>query len=303
MPHCEVMPYHGWQECLCVSDGNWELIATTQVGSRLLRFGFAGEGNQFWLNPDDRGKTGGDVWRIYGGHRLWHAPEHPVRTYAPDNDPIEWDWDGQRLLLRQPVEARTGIQKEVEIRPAEHAVEIVHRLVNRNLWTVRLAAWALSVMAPGGVALIPQEPYQPHPDALLPVRVIALWAYTDMSDPRLCWGKRLIQVRQSPTVSHPLKIGMSNTLGWIAYWHGETLFVKRYRHARSAVYPDGGCNTEIFTNAAMLELETLSPLTELPPGEALEHTEWWSLHRVGAMPAEEAAIIEALARCSVAPLP
>lgn len=303
MPHCEVIPYHGWRECLRICDGNWELIATTQVGPRIIRCGFVNGQNLFWEHPDQQGNTGGETWRIYGGHRLWHAPEHPVRTYAPDNDPIEWDWDGQRLLLRQPVESRTGIQKEVEIHPTAHAIEIVHRFVNRTLWTVRLAAWALSVMAPDGVALIPQEPYQPHPDALLPVRVIALWAYTDMSDPRLCWGKRLIQVRQDPTASHPLKIGMSNTLGWMAYWHGETLFVKRYRHARSAAYPDGGCNTEIFTNAEMLELETLSPLTELPPEGMLEHTEGWSLHRAGTMPAEEAAIIEALARCGVAPLP
>jgi len=303
MPHCEVMPYQGWQECLRVSDGNWELIATTQVGPRIIRCGFVNGQNLFWEHPDQQGNTGGETWRIYGGHRLWHAPEHPVRTYAPDNDPIEWDWDGQRLLLRQPVEARTGIQKEVEIRPAEHAVEIVHRLVNRTLWTVRLAAWALSVMAPGGVALVPQEPYQPHPDALLPVRTIALWAYTDMSDPRIRWGKRLIRVRQDPTASHPLKIGMSNTLGWMAYWRGETLFVKRSKYHPGAEYPDYGCNTEVFTNAEMLELETLSPLTELPPEGVLEHIEEWSLHRVGAPPAEEAAIIESLARSGVAPLP
>jgi hypothetical protein len=36
MPQCEVMSYHGWQECLRLSGGNWELIATTQVGPRLV---------------------------------------------------------------------------------------------------------------------------------------------------------------------------------------------------------------------------------------------------------------------------
>ena len=25
---------------------------------------------------EQMGKTGGDEWRIYGGHRLWIAPEH-----------------------------------------------------------------------------------------------------------------------------------------------------------------------------------------------------------------------------------
>lgn len=65
------------------------------------------------------------------------------------------------------------------------------------------------------------------------------------------------------------------------------------------MYPDGGCSAEIFTNAEMLELETLSPLTELPPEGVLEHTEWWSLHRVGVMPAWEEAIMGALACCGV----
>ncbi|MCX7994095.1 MAG: hypothetical protein N2651_10570, partial [Fimbriimonadales bacterium] len=249
--------YGGWQKCLHLTNSAWELIIPTQVGIRILHFGFMGEENQFWQNPDDVGAAEGDTWRLYGGHRLWHAPEHPVRTYAPDNAPIEWAWDGKRLLLRQPVETRTDIQKEVEIRPAEREIEVVHRLINRNLWSIRLAAWALSVMQPGGVALIPQEPYQPHPDALLPVRSLALWAYTDMSDSRLRWGKRLIQVRQDSDTPSPLKIGVSNTQGWMAYWRGEILFVKRYKHHPDAANPDLGCNTEVFTNAAMLELETL----------------------------------------------
>ncbi|MCS7190113.1 MAG: DUF4380 domain-containing protein [Fimbriimonadales bacterium] len=281
---------------LHLTNGVWELKVPTQFGIRILHFGFVGEESLFWLNPDEVDQSGGDTWRLYGGHRLWHAPEHPVRTYTPDNTAIEWAWDGTRLLLRQPVEARTGIQKEVVICPDGQELAVVHRLINRNLWSIRLAAWALSVMQPGGVALIPQEPYQPHPDALLPVRVLALWAYTDMSDPRLCWGKRLIQVRQERTATQPLKIGVSNTRGWMAYWRGETLFVKRYEYRPDAAYPDFGCNAEVFTNAAMLELETLSPLTELPPDGVLEHTERWSLHRVGAMPEDEAAVWHAVAQ-------
>ena len=31
----------------------------------------------------EKGKTGGSEWHIYGGHRLWHAPEVMPRTYYP----------------------------------------------------------------------------------------------------------------------------------------------------------------------------------------------------------------------------
>jgi len=294
MPQCEVVSYHGWRECLRLSDGDWELIATTQVGPRLLRFGFVGGQNLFWEHPDQQGATGGNEWRIYGGHRLWHAPEHPLRTYAPDNDPIEWEWDGTRLHLRQPTEPHTGIQKEIEIHWYDGAIEVVHRLINHNLWSVELSAWALSVMAPGGRAILPQEPFQPHPEALLPVRPLALWAYTDMSDPRWRWGKRYIQLCQDSTTSAPQKAGVLNRQGWMAYYRDGELFLKRFDCFPDALYPDFGCNCEVFTNAEMLELETLSPLTRLLPGATLEHTERWSLHQVGELSEEEAAIEQML---------
>ncbi len=44
-------------------------------------------------------------------------------------------------------------------------------------------------------------------------------------------------------------------------------------------YPDFGCSFETFTNAEILELETLGPLTRLRPGETVTHTEHWNLHR------------------------
>lgn len=281
-----------WGDTLRLSDDNYMLVIPTQFGIRILHFGWADGENLFWMEPPSAAPP--TQWRVYGGHRLWHAPEHPVRTYLPDNAPIEWHWDGQHLQLRQPIEPQTGIQKEMVLTPAADSLRVCHRLINCNLWAVQLAAWALSVMRPEGVALIPQEPYRPHPDALLPVRSVALWAYTDMSDPRLKWGKHLIQVRQDPHALAPLKIGVSNTRGWAAYWLGETLFVKRYAYTPDTDYPDRGCNTEVFTNAAMLELETLSPLTTLPPAGVLEHVEQWSLHRVGILPDEEAALVQAV---------
>ncbi|MEN3001404.1 MAG: hypothetical protein ABDI19_06135 [Armatimonadota bacterium] len=279
-----------------LSDGVWELIATTQVGPRLIRFGFVGGQNLFWEHPEQQGKTGGSEWRIYGGHRLWHAPEHPIRTYAPDNDPIEWDWNGVRLVLRPPVEAPTGIQKEIEIRWHEGFIEVIHRLTNQNLWAVELAAWALSVMAPSGRAIIPQEPFRPHPEALLPVRPLALWAYTDMSDPRWRWGKRYLQLRQDPKMPTPQKCGVLNRQGWMAYLLRDELFLKRFDCLPEATYPDFGCNCEVFTNADMLELETLSPLMRLEPGATLVHVEWWSLHKMGELSEEEDALDAALAQ-------
>ena len=81
--------YGGWPNCVKLSNDQIELIATTDVGPRIIRFGYVGGQNLFTECKDQLGKTGGDKWRSYGGHRLWHGPEDPQRTYYPDNSPIE----------------------------------------------------------------------------------------------------------------------------------------------------------------------------------------------------------------------
>ena len=44
-----------------------------------------------------------------------------------------------------------------------------------------------------------------------------------------------------------------------------------------AKYPDFGSNFEIFANDNFLELETLSPLLTVAPGDSIEHVEEWYL--------------------------
>jgi hypothetical protein len=233
-----------------------------------LRYGFLDEENEFAELEEEQGKTGGEKWRMYGGHRLWHAPEADPRTYYPDNEPLEWRDMGDGVRLIQPVERTTGIQKEMEIRlsPVGTHVRVIHRLYNRSLWEVRLAPWALSVMLPGGTAILPLPPRLAHTDpaALLPVNSLALWPYTDLSDSRLIWGRQYILVRQDPLIKIAQKIG--------------------------ALYPDLGCNVEVFTNERFLELETLGPLQTIPPQGFIEHVEDWYLFRDVPTPHNDAQV-------------
>ncbi|MHC4890831.1 MAG: hypothetical protein ACYTEO_15355, partial [Planctomycetota bacterium] len=186
----EKVAYGGWRNCIKLSNGQIELIATTDVGPRIMRFGFIGGQNLFTEYKDQTGKTGGDSWRIYGGHRLWHAPEHAVRTYSLDNSAIKHSWDGKTLKLTQDVEADTGIVKEIEITldSKTNNVKVLHRLINTNMWDIEASPWAMSVMAQGGRLILPQEPFGAHPEFLLPARPLVLWRYADMKDPRWIWG-------------------------------------------------------------------------------------------------------------------
>ena len=270
--------YAGWPNCIQVSNGQIELIATTDVGPRIIRFGFVGGPNLFSEVPEHLGKTGGDEWKSYGGHRLWHAPEVMPRSYVPDNSSIEHVWDGRTLKLIQPVEASTGLQKEIEITLDEKAnrVSVLHRIRNKNGWAIEAAPWALSVMRGPGTAIFPQElPV----DQLLPVRPLVLWGYTDMRDARWTWGTKFIQLRSDPAADKPQKFGIMNTLGWAAYAREETVFIKRFNFDPKAVYPDFGCNTESYTRGDMIEVETVGPLRKIESGAFVEHVEHWFLFK------------------------
>ena len=270
--------YAGWPNCIQVSNGQIELTATTDVGPRIIRFGFVGGPNLFSEVPEHLGKTGGDEWKSYGGHRLWHEPEVMPRSYAPDNSPIEHAWDGRTLKLVQPVEASTGLQKEIEITLDEKAnrVSVLHRIRNKNGWAIEAAPWALSVMRGPGTAIFPQEP---PVDQLLPVRPLVLWGYTDMRDARWTWGTKFIQLRSDPAADKPQKFGIMNTLGWAAYAREETVFIKRFNFDPKAVYPDFGCNTESYTRGDMIEVETVGPLRKIESGAFVEHVEHWFLFK------------------------
>lgn len=277
----EKVEYRGWSNCIKLTNGEIELIATTDVGPRIIRLGFVGGQNFFKNYEEQLGKIGGEVWNIMGGHRLWHAPEAAPRTYSPDNDPIEFSWEDNVLTLKQPVEQSTGIEKEIQIFIAEHTnqVQVKHRLYNRNLWNVTLAPWALSVMNEGGRIIIPQEEYRPHPDCLSPARPLILWHFTNMADPRWNWGTKYIQLRQDPAATTKQKLGTLNKQGWAAYALGDELFIKTCPYFPQASYADYGCNLETFTDSDMLEVETLGPLTVLEPGESVDHDETWFISK------------------------
>lgn len=128
--------YGGWENCFRLSNGRVELVLTGDVGIRIIRFGFAGQENEFYEDPAQLGKVGGTEWRSYGGHRFWHAPEASPRTYSPDNQPVQVNQHGDFVRVTQAVEPLTGLQKELDIFLDEQNphVKVVHRLTNTMMY-------------------------------------------------------------------------------------------------------------------------------------------------------------------------
>lgn len=293
----EKVNYLGLPDCYKLSNGAVELIVTTNVGPRIIRYAFHNEENILGEVPDAVVETGLGEFKPLGGHRLWTAPEAKPRSYAPDNDPVAFEFERDHSIrLTQPIEEATGIEKELTITlDAEGTgVRVHHKITNRNIWAVETAPWALTIMRGGGEAIFPQEPFMAHSEYLLPARAMVLWHYTDLSDTRWTWGKKYIRLRTDERLTEPQKIGIANRQGWAAYHYRQTLFIKRAAYIEGENYPDEGCSFETFTAGSFIEVETLAPLKRLEPGEAAEHMERWFLFRNIDIGTTEENLTEAL---------
>jgi len=273
--------YLGREDNLWLSNDEVELVLPVAYGPRVMRYARLGGRNVFGeISPAVQGKPTpfGDQWHIYGGHRLWYAPEGDPRSYLPDNQPVSVQIEGARVRLTQAVESHSQLEKTIEVALAERGsgVSIEHRLTNRGSFELELAPWALTVMAQGGTAIFVQAPFVPHPQALAPARPLVLWPFTRMNDPRWYWGDRLFSLRQDPSRAEPQKVGFYDDRGFMAYALGALVFVKKHQPLPGP-HADFGCNAETFSNDAFLELETLGPLTRLAPGATAVHHEQWLL--------------------------
>jgi hypothetical protein len=265
--------YGAFGRCLELSNGLVNVVATLDFGPRIIRFGYIGRENMFCEAPDEEGPNG---WRIYGGHRLWHSPENMPRTYEPDNKPVQWRRieSGIRLIQEPEPFAMTAKEMDVILDDESSEVNVVHRIRNVGAWPIRFSVWALSVMATGGKEIVSMPQGGTN---FAQNRTLSLWPYTRMNDERVWWGERYISLQQDPSEKRPLKFGFNNEYGWAAYFNYSQVFIKEFMYEADQTYPDGGASYETYTTDYMLEMESLSPLMTVEPGDEAEHMERWYL--------------------------
>ena len=269
----------GFPNCYEVANGDARVIVSSDFGPRILWYSLAGGENILGWHPDAAVSTELGVWKPYGGHRLWAAPENMRLSYAPDNEPVEIQIHSELSLTLTANKDAADVEKRLTIKLAEtgSSLAIEHKLTNRGE-PQEISAWALSIMAPGGEAVIPNEPFVPYSgETLLPVRSMAVWSYTDLTDPRWRFTDGEIRLRVDETLGNPQKIGILNKQGWAGYQLGDLFFRKSFEYEEGAAYPDMNSNTEVYTAGSFVEVESLSPLQRLETDESIEYVETWEL--------------------------
>lgn len=251
-----------------VETAHLRVEVAVDAGPRVVRLSAPGGANVFAETPDAGWDTvHGRPFRLLGGHRLWSAPECPLEEQLPDDRPVDVRVDGATVTVQDAV-------RRLELQLDGPRVRVTHVLANGGGDTVRVAAWALTQLRPGGVAVLPLDGHAGEPQ--LPDRNVVLWPYSSLHDPRFAFADGEMLVHAKPASGY-FKVGCLNRSGRVAYELDDVTFVKRFHPEPDARHADLGCNVEVYVRDEFLELETLSPLRDLTPGATIEHVEEWEL--------------------------
>lgn len=273
--------------CLYISNDIFEMKVTLDIGPRIISYNLKGKKNVLYIDKnDDINACGekfeeffgkGQMWHLYGGHRIWASPEKFPDTYYPDNEKVDYVTNENSVTFSAKVEKTSGFQKSITISFNENTsdVEVTNTIKNCSDTVKSASVWAICAVAQGAECMI--NMLSPEKE-LVPNRSIALWPYTNISDPRLRITDKSIKVYQDKNADGALKIGTNNLSGMCCAQVYGQVFSKQYKVFDGQNYPDYNCSCEIYTLKDYSEIETLSPIYEIKPQNSVSHTEKWSLY-------------------------
>jgi hypothetical protein len=279
--------FHG-MKTVVLENKFFRIESLAEAGPRIVRLIplWMGE-NLFAETPGFTARAPYGEYHYYGGHRLWIAPEHFSKSYVPDDFgvAVKEVTGGYRIV--GALEPGTELRKTVTVQVSSEQPFIIvkHRIENFGKAVVKLAPWAITMLRPKGIAVLPQQLGNLDEEGFQPNRRFALWPYSRWDDARLKLGDEIITVK-SDSMPNPFKVGYFNPRGWLGYVYDDAVFIKRFGVRRDQTYPDFGCNSEVHVDSRSLELETLAPLADLAPKMDIVHTETWEVYNVDRLPKE-----------------
>lgn len=261
---------------LFAENGCVEIIIPLEFGLRIGHFSLLGEKNVFFEQPNDMTDLSTpEGWRVRGGHRMWLAPESE-KVYCPDNAPIEYTLLENGVEIFQQEDPWLHVKKSMRIVFHDGAeVEVTNRVENTGEEAIRCSVWAISAMAPGGVE---ELSFALRDGGYDHWHRISMWDYTSLGDDRAEYRRDGIKLTHRP-IDRKYKIGVGHPYGPVRYTNNGITFVKEFDVKPEMEYPDANVSFETFMCKHMVEIESLSPLMTIAPGETGAHTEIWRLEK------------------------
>ena len=312
-----VTNYHGWTNAILLGNGQVEAVVVPEAG-RVMQFRFAGSTNgPFWENSKLYGKPSSAAnWSTtgaIGGDKSWPAPQSDWGAGWPpptgfDGTPYSsaianqiWMLNTTNLLtdrfavtnnavtISSPIDSGYKIQiyRTIQLVPLQPVMQIrtVFRRFEGATRTNPVSVWTITqVNDPAGI--------------FVPVPAQSIFAPADYFQlgrglpAQFTYANGLISLKRDPAAQRHLGFD-ADSLVWIGDDIALRIDAPRGAGLSKTNYPNGGCNTVIYTNpgtdAPYVELECFGPLRILPAGQTMEFVTTYTLfHRTDANPEVEA---------------
>ncbi|MGD8240761.1 MAG: hypothetical protein PVH68_19585 [Armatimonadota bacterium] len=303
--------YQGW-EALKLTNGIVTVVAVPSIGGRVMEYKL-GPHPYLWVNPEEHGKLYDApktkeerTWHNYGGYKVWPAPQ---KQWGGPPDPLGSTLDGGKwtgqivpgergmgtVRLVSPRDAGvTGLQitREATLYGGTTRLAIKERFTNVSDKPVSWGIWDVT-QVPG--SLSKKQKASPQARVYFPLN-------SDSAHPRGFYdmlaesgGEPRGTEQWLPGVAPGImgvkylgqtgKIGADSMAGWIAYVDEahEYCYVKRFKAEKLGKYPDKGSTVEVYCSGdqSYMEVEVLSPVKDIQPGDSLTFTIDWYGARCG----------------------
>ncbi|MEM6853421.1 MAG: DUF4380 domain-containing protein [Planctomycetota bacterium] len=277
-----------FDDAVQIDNGVVRLGVSPKVG-RVVEFGYLGQPNLIWINNDDiyDEAPGPGVYYNVGGDKLWVAPQ-PLweNAFGHDQWPPEGVIDGGAWTLVEHEADSITIQSP----ESPHYGVVVRR-------TFTLPAKKSQAVITNQILRVKANP---HP--------VQVWTVTQIKEPDIAVldvakdGPEMPTPFIKMTDETPAKVeGYVRTLGdggavewtqegdahaklgtigrWVAGVSGNVIFRQSAVLDVQGAYPEAS-SVQVYRAGNYTELELLSPLMQLAPGESLTHTVTWSLSEI-----------------------
>lgn len=267
----ELMEFENFGRCVKFEKNGIFCLVTVDIGPRIVYYGTNGVN---FMNTDidrnvskdgeffDKAYKKGEKWFLYGGHRVWKAPED-METYVPDNYPVEYEVKGNSgsfYTKTTPFGLKYGFELKMN---DDGSLDLSNRIYNYGEER-EIAVWALTVAAKGGELTVPLND---KVNDLLPSQNFVIWPYAHLNDDRLCIfdGKMTLKQRDGDA----FKIGLFSKKREALY-ELEGKVLKITFEEKKGNFVDFSCNFETYTNSHIIEIEALGPLEKVAKNSFLE---------------------------------
>jgi len=296
----EETKYHDW-DALKMTNGLITVTTVPAIGGRTMAYDLDTY-PLLYVNPAEYGRVypvadteEARVWHNWGGYKTWPAPQ---AQWGGPPDPVGSTLDsgayegavvkekGREASIRVTStgdDEATGLRFErvLTITKGSTRVQVAQTMTNVGQAPARWSLWDVT-QVPGSFSegetftedaqvYFPLNPHSRH-KAQFEVQVGEAESQQWRPDP----AAGLLCVRY---LGETGKIGADSFGGWIAYADArhEVVFVKTFEVFPKEEYPDNGSTVEVYTDGQLpyLEVEVLSPLRQLAPGESYTFTENW----------------------------